>query len=255
MNQFRFLGTGTSQGIPVLTCGCDVCQSKDPRDKRLRTAGLLKIDGVNIAIDAGPDFRQQMLSAELDRLDYILITHEHNDHIIGLDDIRPYNFISGQAMKVLAMPRVAEDIRTKFAYIFDKNPYPGAPRIELVEFQPGDILNLATLQIQSIPIWHAGLPIAGFRFEKFAYLTDVKSLDSDAYELLEGVEILVLNALRKSPHRSHLSETEAIELAKKIGADQLYLTHASHSYGRYADIQRQLPSHVRLAYDGLEINI
>ncbi len=251
--KFTITGTGTSQGIPVIGCTCEVCQSQDPRDKRLRTSGVLYSENTTLVFDTGPDFRQQMLTAGVNKLDAVVFTHAHKDHTAGLDDIRPYNFqTGGKSMDVFADAKTIGQLKLEFAYIFEEKPYPGAPMVDLHEiqdqpFQVGDMV------LEPIPVWHGRLLIRGYRIGKFAYLTDVKSIPDASMLALAGVEILVINALRHEPHHSHLSLSEAIEVAGEIGATQVYFTHISHLLGRHADIAPTLPPGFQLAYDGLTI--
>ncbi|MBK6931894.1 MAG: MBL fold metallo-hydrolase [Saprospirales bacterium] len=250
--KLTLLGTGTSQGIPVIGCDCPVCASCDPLDQRLRSSALL-IDGdTNILIDAGPDLRQQMLRARVRHLDAILLTHEHNDHVIGLDDIRPFNFSTGHPMSVYAQDRVAADVRHRFAYIFG-DPVPGLPRIELHIIDKDSRLHFNSLEVQTIGIQHGRLPILGFRFGEMTYLTDVKSIPPDEQIKITGSRYLVINALRQRPHTTHLSLSEALDLIGRLRPEHAWITHISHEMGRAADVLPLLPPGVSLAYDGLEI--
>ena len=250
--KLTLLGTGTSQGVPVIGCDCHVCLSNDPRDKRLRTAALLRQEDTNILIDTGPDLRQQMLRARVHHLDAILLTHEHNDHIIGLDDVRPFNFRSGHPMSVYALPRVADDVQRRFAYIFGE-PIPGLPRIELYTIDEHTPFYIGEVRVQPIGIMHGPLPILGFRFGEIAYLTDVKSLVPAETAKLAGTRYLVINALRQRPHPTHLNLEEALALIETIGPEQAWITHISHEMGRAEEIDEQLPPGVFAGYDGLEI--
>ena len=252
--KFTFLGTGTSQGIPVIGCKCSVCMSTDSRDCRLRTAAHVEVSGHSIAIDCGPDFRQQMLTAGITRLDAILLTHEHNDHIIGLDDMRPYNFIQGKGMEIYGLKRVLNALQNRFAYIFAPSPYPGSPKAELNEVTFGEIFGVGDIVIEPIKVDHGTLPILGFRIGNLAYVTDAKYLDKQEIDKIKDTDYLVLNALRHQSHHSHLSLDEAIELAETISAKTTYLIHLSHHLGSHKDIEATLPDNVHLAYDGLCIH-
>ena len=251
--RITFLGTGTSQGVPVIGCDCPVCRSTDPRDRRLRTALLVEYGSACVAIDAGPDFRQQMLRAGVGELHAVLLTHEHNDHIIGLDDVRPFNFRQKQNMPIYSLPRVLEEVRTRFAYVFDKDPYPGAPRLELIPVEPFRPFQIRELTIMPFPVGHGNMDILGFRFGPFTYITDMKTLSPESRELVAGTEVLVVNALHHRPHYSHLNLEEALEFIAEVRPRKAYLTHVSHSMGRYADISPQLPEGVDLAWDGGEL--
>lgn len=236
----------------MIGCDCVVCRSEDPRDKRLRTSALVSDGQTNILIDTGPDLRQQMLRANVRHLDAILLTHEHNDHVIGLDDIRPFNFSSGHPMSVYAQERVATDVRKRFAYIFGE-PIPGLPRVELQTIDQNSVLELGGIQVQSIGILHGRLPILGFRFGELCYLTDVKTISPTELQKVKGVRFLVLNALQHREHRTHLNLEEALELIEQIQPEKAWITHISHELGLSVQIERQLPAGVALGTDGLEI--
>ena len=249
------LGSGTSQGVPVIGCTCPVCQSNDPRDHRLRTSLLLSYGEENIVIDAGPDFRYQMLRAKVTALDALVLTHEHNDHIIGLDDIRPFNFMRRRPLEVYATSRVQEAVMSRFGYIFDPNPYPGAPSIHLKNIQPELPVIHGSFEMHPIQVMHATMPVLGFRIGDFTYITDAKTISDDEIEKVKGTDTLILNALHHKPHYSHLNLDEAIALIDQIQPRQTYLTHVSHNMGRYEEVQKSLPNGVSLAYDGLMIEI
>lgn len=247
------LGTGTSQGIPVIGCGCVVCRSEDPHDKRLRTSLLVETSSTSITIDIGPDFRQQMLRFHEGRLDAVLMTHEHNDHMAGLDDIRPYNFLYHRKFPLYGLPRVLQDIRDRFPYVFADEKYPGSPSVILNEIAPWDELLIGDMRIKALPVRHGPLDILGYSFGPLAYLTDVKTLDESVIEYLQGVEVLILSALHHTPHHSHLNLAEALQLIGRIRPDQAYLTHLSHHMGLHEEINRDLPPNVKLAFDGLKL--
>lgn len=253
--KITFLGTGTSQGVPVIACPCAICQSDDPRDKRLRTAAMVEMEGNTFIIDAGPDFRQQLLRAKVKEVTAILMTHEHNDHIIGMDDVRPLNFLQKKAMSVYAEKRVQEELQTRFAYIFAENPYPGAPRIDLKEVIQDQDIQVERSIITPIRAWHGQLPVFGYRFGDFTYLTDLNRIEQTELKKVKGTKILALDALHHNKHHSHLNLEEALALIERIQPDQAYLIHISHRMGLYEEIQKQLPANVALAYDGLQVEL
>lgn len=252
--KITLLGTGTSQGVPVIGCECVVCTSTHPHDQRLRTAALLQHNGAHILIDPGPDFRQQMLRAKVKHLDAILVTHEHNDHVIGIDDIRPFNFSSGRPMAVYAQERVANDLRLRFRYVFS-DPIPGLPRIELHHIDHHSAWDLAGVAVQAIGVQHGRLPILGFRFGDLAYLTDVKTILPEEFEKLRGLRRLVINALHHQEHPTHLNLEECLALIEALQPEKAWITHISHHMGQAARINALLPDHVRLGYDMLEIEL
>ncbi|KAA1244411.1 MBL fold metallo-hydrolase [Aquimarina sp. RZ0] len=249
-----FLGTGTSQGIPIIGSDHPVCLSKDPRDKRLRVSVLISWDDYTYVIDCGPDFRQQMLNNNVRKIDGIIFTHEHADHTMGMDDIRPFFFRQGD-IPVYAHKRVLNVLRNRFNYIFSsENKYPGAPSVienELTN-QP---FTLGSLDVIPIDTMHNRLQVFGFRFKNFAYLTDVKTIEDEEIEKLKGVKVLVINALRIEPHHSHFNLEEALQFIVKIQPERAYLTHISHMLGFHEEVQQQLPKNVFIAYDNLKIII
>ena len=250
-----FLGTGTSQGVPVIGCNCEVCSSSDPHDQRLRTSALLKIAGKTIVFDVGPDFRQQMLREKICQIDAVLFTHEHNDHVIGLDDIRPYNFMKRGGIDVFGTKRVLNEVKNRFPYVFDPNPYPGAPSVNTHSINEKDSFSINGLgiAIQPLPVSHGGWPVLGFRIGPVVYITDAKTIDDKVIEAASGCEVLVLNALRKKEHYSHLSLSDAIRISDKVKPKHTFLTHISHTMGLYEDVSKELPDGVYLAYDGLQV--
>jgi len=250
------LGTGTSQGVPIIGCQCVTCISSDSKDKRLRTSAYINIDGYGIIIDVGPDFRQQMLTHHIHRVDAVLLTHEHNDHVIGLDDIRPFNFMHQVEMPVYGLKRVINDIKIKFGYVFEENPYPGAPRMRCYEIEPYKNYDLIEgITIQTLHVMHGDLPIVGYRIGPFGYVTDCSFLDDISIEILKGVDVLVLDCLRYREHYSHFNYIEAIQTAKKINAHQTYLTHMSHEMGLHRDIVKNAPDGILPGFDGLKIKL
>ena len=251
--KISFLGTGTSQGVPLIACACKVCQSHDSKDKRLRSSIKIDNEGSVIVIDSGPDFRQQMLRTNTQRLDALLFTHEHKDHIAGMDDIRAFNYSLKQAIDVYAHVRVQEALKREFQYIFSDFKYPGVPEVNLHELKANQDLSLCGLNIMPIEVMHYKLPVLGFRINDFTYITDANSISDASKDLIRGSKVLVLNALRHETHISHFTLDEAIGLAHELQIPQVYLTHISHQLGLHEQVQATLPAGISLAYDGLEI--
>lgn len=249
------LGTGTSQGVPVIGCECEVCTSVNTRDKRLRTSVLVSSLTHNIVIDTGPDFRQQMLREQVKSLSGILITHEHNDHVIGLDDVRPFNFRQKMAMPIHATKRVLSELKVRFPYVFEKNPYPGAPSIDLMEIQNDESFRVGGIPFLPIQVMHGRLPVLGFRIGDLTYITDAKTIAPEELEKIKGSRILVLNALHHQEHHSHLNLEQAIELITQINPQQAYLTHISHKMGLAAQLNHSLPQNISLAYDTQQFEV
>jgi len=241
----QFLGTGTSTGIPMIGCSCEVCVSKNTKDQRLRTSVLVQSLHTSIVIDTTPDFRYQMLRSKTTHLDAVLFTHQHKDHIAGLDDIRAFNFFSGNAMDIYANASTEEAIRRDFYYAFSDNKYPGTP----APFFIGDI------PIQPIQVMHHRMPVLGFRLGDFTYITDANYIEQSELDKIKGSKVLVLNALRKEKHLSHFTLQEALDIAQLTGVPQVYFTHISHQLGKHDAINAELPNHVQLAYDGLSIRL
>lgn len=250
-----FLGTGTSQGIPVIGSQHSVCKSDDPKDKRLRVSVWIHWDDYSFIIDCGPDFRQQMLTSGCPKIDGILYTHEHADHTAGLDDIRPFNFRQGD-IPIYAHARVIANLQKRFDYVFETvNKYPGAPSVQPIEVLPDAPFKLGNKIAIPINVDHGRLQVFGYRIDDFAYLTDVKTIDSHEVDKLKGVKVLVVNALREEPHHSHFNLQEALEFIDLVKPERAYLTHISHLFGFHQDIQKKLPKHVFVAYDNLEITL
>lgn len=252
--QITFLGTGTSQGIPVIGSNHPVCLSENSKDKRLRVSVLVEWEGFNILIDCGPDFRVQMLSNKVSKLDAILFTHEHNDHTAGLDDIRPFFFRQGD-IPIYAHKRVIESLQKRFEYILSKhNKYPGAPSVLVNEIENKPFL-FKKFPIVPVNAMHNRLQVFGFRLKDFAYLTDVKTIEPEEVQKLSGVKVLVINALRQEPHHSHFNLEDALAFIKEVNPKKGYITHISHLLGFHDEIQTSLPKNVFLAYDNLKITI
>ena len=248
------LGTGTSLGVPIIGCECPVCNSKDPRDNRLRSSALVEWQDQVFLIDAGPDFRQQLLRTSVRKIDAILLTHEHKDHVSGLDDIRALNFLHRKAIDIYAEKRVQDAIRKDFAYVFSVIQYPGIPQMILHPVSAGSI-EINGLKIIAIRALHHKLPILGFRFGDFTYISDTNYIPREEMVKIAGTRILVLNALRWEAHLSHNSIPEAIRIIREINPAKAYLTHLSHQAGKYEDLIKELPDSIEPAYDGLVINL
>lgn len=250
-----FLGTGTSQGIPVIGCSCQVCLSDDPRDKRLRTSLLVQTNLTTIVIDAGPDFRQQMLTYKVKQLDSVLLTHAHHDHIGGLDDVRAYNFLRKKPMNVYGTSACLEILQTYYRYAFDENKYPGVPEFRLQIVEPYKQFQINDIYFIPLLVYHGKIPIIGYKFQKFAYITDANSLPQETKKYLQNLDVLIINALRHEPHHSHFHFEAVFELIKQIGPKVTYLTHLSHTAGLYKVLSENLPANVFLSYDGLSLII
>jgi phosphoribosyl 1,2-cyclic phosphate phosphodiesterase len=254
--QITFLGTGTSQGVPVIGCQCAVCRSVDYRDKRLRVSVHLQVRDKSIVIDSGPDFRQQALRERIGHLDALVFTHEHKDHTAGMDDIRAYNFKQQQDMPVYAEQRVLDQLKREYAYIFAEYKYPGVPQVQTIPILTDtDPFDVQGVPFQPIRALHYKLPVLGFRVGGFTYVTDASHLSSASLDLMRGSEVIVLNALRQEKHISHFSLAEAVAVLEELAPRRAYLTHISHLLGRHRDVEATLPDFIRLAYDGLRISL
>ncbi|NBW39249.1 MAG: MBL fold metallo-hydrolase [Cytophagia bacterium] len=249
-----FLGTGTSQGVPVIGCTCHICTSLDYRDKRLRTSVHIEVNKQSFVVDTGPDFRQQVLREKIKRLDAILFTHAHRDHTAGLDDVRAYNFMQAMDMPVYGSAEVLAQLKVEYAYAFAEIKYPGIPRLLLNEInhQP---FSINQVNITPLPVMHMKLPVLGFRIKNFSYITDANFIPDTTFELLKGTDVLVLNALQFDPHISHFNLEQAISIVEKIKPSKTYFTHISHKLDLHSVVERKLPHNISLAYDGLQISV
>ena len=252
--RITFLGTGTSGGVPMIACECEICTSTDQKDKRLRSSILVQSENTTLLVDTTPDFRTQMLRENVKKLDAILFTHPHKDHIAGLDDIKAYNYFQQKPMDVYANTLTQEALRREFGYIFAENKYPGVPSLNLhtITGQPFVIGDITVIPIQ---VWHLKMPVLGFRFGDFTYITDANRIDEKEKEKIRGSKILVVNALRKKEHVSHFTLTQAIDLVKELNIPRAFFTHISHQLGLHDDVSKELPPGVQLAWDGLQIEL
>lgn len=248
--KITILGSGTSQGIPVIACNCPVCTSADPRDNRLRCSILIEYNGENYVIDTGPDFRQQMLRKHVQSLRGVIFTHEHKDHMAGLDDVRAFNFKEGRDMEIYCTTEVEQALRREYQYVFEETRYPGIPQLNInnIGLMPFALPN--GLQVIPIDVMHYKMPVLGFRFGDFAYITDAKTIADSEIGKLQGLKVLIVNALRREPHLSHFNEDEALEFIAKVKPEMAYLTHISHLYGMHEEIEKGLPPTVRILFDG-----
>ena len=248
--KITFLGTGTSQGVPVIACDCKICLSSDRHDKRLRTSILLETDDTTLVFDAGPDFRQQMLREHLARLDAIILTHEHKDHVAGMDDVRAFNYKSQDAIDIYCEERVQRVIKKEYSYVFSEYQYPGIPKMRLNTITDNGF-SIKKIKIIPVRVFHYRLPVFGFRVGNFAYITDANYIPEESKEKLYGVKYLIINALRKEKHISHFSLREAVDFIRGISPKKAFITHISHQMGLHADVTKELPPEITLAYDGL----
>ncbi len=250
--KITFLGTGTSQGVPVIGCTCEVCRSIDYRDKRLRSSILIEVKDQSFIVDTGPDFRQQMLREQVKRIDAVIFTHAHRDHTAGLDDVRAYNFMQQMDMPVYGTESVLNQLKVEYAYAFTRDNYPGIPRLTLHAIEDNSF-TVNGIPILPLPVMHLRMPVLGFRVDNFSYITDANFIPDDTIEKLRGTETLVLNALQREQHVSHFNLAEALDMVETIKPRNTYFTHISHKLGSHADVSKELPDHVSLAYDGLQV--
>lgn len=248
--KITILGTGTSCGVPQIGCRCEVCTSNDPRDKRLRCSALFETETTTVLMDCGPDFREQMLRIHMQKpIDACLITHEHYDHVGGIDDLRPFSYI--KKLTLYADPYAAKHLRERLPYCLVRNVYPGVPQLELRETRPHDTFTVGDMQITVLNIMHGELPILGYRIGNVGYITDMKTMPEEELVLLEGVDLLIVNGLRFKPHPTHQTIEDAIAMSEKLGFPETYIIHMSHEAGKHAITEAALPNHIHLAYDGL----
>ena len=251
--RLTFLGTGTSCGVPTIGCQCHTCTSPDPHDKRLRCSALVETDNTRLLIDCGPDFRQQIMPQPFRKIDGILITHAHYDHMGGMDDIRPYCQFG--EINVYADPLARQGMLQMLPYCFAEHRYPGVPAIQLHEIHKHEPLRIGDIDIMPIEVMHHDLPILGYRMGGLTYITDMKTINDEEMPYLEGTDVLVVNALREKPHHSHQTVADAVRFARRVGARQTWLIHSSHDIGRHAEVNAQLPPDIQLAYDGQVIEV
>ena len=251
--KIKFLGTGTSTGIPMIACECAVCTSTDRKDKRLRSSILVESENTRFVVDTTPDFRYQMLRENVKRLDAVLFTHPHKDHIAGLDDVRAFNFFQEQAMQVYANQMTIDALMREFAYAFADKKYPGVPNLELntIGLEP---FSIGDIPVVPVEVWHLKMPVYGFRFGEFTYITDANRIEDREKEKIKGSKVLVVNALRREKHISHYNLEEAIQLVQELKIPEAYFTHISHQLGKHGEIEKRLPQGIHLGFDGLQIN-
>ena len=253
--KITILGSGTSQGVPMIACDCHVCKSEDLRDKRLRSSIMISQNGENHVIDSGPDFRQQMLKYEVKTLSSILFTHEHKDHVAGLDDVRGFNYKESRDMEVFCTSRVEDVLKREFHYIFSENKYPGVPRLNINNISINNFILPGGVEVQPIQVMHYMMPVLGFRFGDFTYITDAKTISKNEIEKVKGTKTLIVNALHQKEHVSHFNLEEALKFINEVKPEKAYLTHISHTFGTFKEIEKMLPQNVFVAYDGLVIDV
>jgi len=249
--KFTFLGSGTSQGVPVIACDCAVCSSEEAFDKRLRSSVLIESETTTVIIDAGPDFRQQMLRADVQKLDAVVITHTHKDHIAGLDDVRAFNFKQKSAMDIYATEKSWEGLYREFYYIFENLDYPGIPKVNENIITAADAFTVGDIEFIPILVWHHKMPVLGFRINDLTYITDANRIDEDELAKIKGSKTFIINALRREEHISHFTLDQAINIGQDVGAEQTYFTHISHLLGKHEEVGQELPNGMSLAHDGL----
>lgn len=248
------MGTGTSSGVPMIACDCLVCNSPDKKDKRLRSSILVQSAATTLVVDTGPDFRYQMLRAKVKNLDAVLFTHPHKDHLAGLDDVRAFNYLLQRPIDVYADSLTEEAVRRDFYYAFTDTKYPGIPELNMhtINMEPFVVGDIPVIPVQ---VWHMRMPVLGFRFGDFTYITDANRIDAAEREKIKGSQVLALNALRREKHISHFTLDEAVEVIRELGIPQAYLTHISHQLGLHAEVEASLPAGIHLAYDGLQLQM
>ncbi len=249
------LGSGTSQGVPVIACECDVCRSEDPRDNRLRTSILVTVNGENYVVDTGPDFRQQMLRHEVKSLKAILYTHEHKDHLAGMDDVRAFNYVERRDMEIFCSERVEEALIREFYYVFESVKYPGVPSVKINRITDEPFKLPCGFEVIPIEVKHYKMPVNAFRFGDFTYITDAKTISEEEKEKVKGSKVIIINALRISEHISHFNLEEALAMIRELDPDIAYLTHISHLFAKHTEIEKMLPPNVQVAYDGLTFEL
>ena len=250
-----FLGTGPSLGVPVPTCQCHTCTSTDRKDKRLRSSVYIEYKNKRFVIDCGPDFRQQVLANKVEHIDFILLTHKHNDHVGGMDDVRSFNYIQKENMPIYGSKETLKDIKNRFYYSFEKRPYPGTPKFDLLEVEKGRLIEVGDMSIIPIEVLHGSMPILGYRIGDFTYITDAKHIAEDQIELVRGTKYLVVNSLLyKRTHKIHFNLEEALNFIRIINPEKAFLTHISHKFPPMKKMEGLLPDNVKLAYDGFEIS-
>jgi phosphoribosyl 1,2-cyclic phosphate phosphodiesterase len=253
--KITFLGTGTSQGVPIIGCPCAICQSTDLKDKRLRTSILIETETTTVVIDSGPDFRQQLLRAKVAKLDGLVFTHSHKDHVAGMDDIRAFNYLQNKPVDVYATEFTQHILKREFEYVFNNTSYPGIPQINLHTIDKNNSIQIGDITLQPIEVMHYKMPVLGFRINGFTYITDANFIDETEFEKIIGSTCLVLNALRREQHISHFTLAEAIAISERIQPEQTFFTHISHQLGFHEDVEAELPLGINLAYDMLSIEI